>query len=318
MTMLEASPAHPSVGHDDAQVEGLERYAASWLLTYASERTRTEYARDLRQWLTFCAEQGIDPMGAGRTELEAWARVMSLRGGAASSIKRRLIAVRQWYDHLVHDLEVLDRNPGKRVKTPTVHRIPRYQMFSLDQVHALLALAEAEGPRWELAFRLMAANGMRISEVALLTRDRLQYAPDGTLVLNIVGKGNKPRLTVLTGRSADIVRSTLDAYDRSIIGRRLSEVKPLGPLTPHEDAIRRALIRWRKAAGIESVVTPHSLRHWAVTELLNRGISLRDTQDFAGHADPRTTRAYDRDAHSIARHPARTLAAALDDKEPTT
>ena len=48
---------------------------------------------------------------------------------------------------------------------------------------------------------------------------------------------------------------------------------------------------------------PHDLRHAFVTLSLDAGASLRDVQDAAGHADPRTTRRYDRARHNLDRHP---------------
>ncbi|MGH2949398.1 MAG: hypothetical protein ACRDPC_24610, partial [Solirubrobacteraceae bacterium] len=41
---------------------------------------------------------------------------------------------------------------------------------------------------------------------------------------------------------------------------------------------------------------------------LDAGVSLRDVQDAAGHADPRTTRRYDRARHQLERHPTHVLA----------
>jgi hypothetical protein len=40
-----------------------------------------------------------------------------------------------------------------------------------------------------------------------------------------------------------------------------------------------------------------------VTEALAAGVPLQDVQDAAGHADPRTTRRYDRSRHNLDRHP---------------
>lgn len=48
---------------------------------------------------------------------------------------------------------------------------------------------------------------------------------------------------------------------------------------------------------------PHDLRHAFVTLSLDAGASLRDVQDAAGHADPRTARRYDRARHNLDRHP---------------
>jgi integrase len=55
-------------------------------------------------------------------------------------------------------------------------------------------------------------------------------------------------------------------------------------------------------------IHPHDLRHAFVTLSLDAGASLRDVQDAAGHADPRTTRRYDRARYNLDRHPTYALA----------
>ncbi len=55
-------------------------------------------------------------------------------------------------------------------------------------------------------------------------------------------------------------------------------------------------------AGINRRMTPHTLRHAAITAALNAGAPLRDAQDFARNADPKTTMRYDRNRHSLDRH----------------
>ena len=66
-----------------------------------------------------------------------------------------------------------------------------------------------------------------------------------------------------------------------------------------------------KAAGLPAGVTPHSLRHSYATEALSLGAALQDVQDALGHADPRTTRRYNRSQHNLDRSPSYLLAAAL-------
>jgi integrase/recombinase XerD len=82
-------------------------------------------------------------------------------------------------------------------------------------------------------------------------------------------------------------------------------------LVRHDAA--RIIRRLAHAAGITKRVSPHSLRHSFVTLALDAGVTLRDVQDAAGHADPRTTRRYDRARNNLDRHPTYRLAAFLAD-----
>ena len=54
-------------------------------------------------------------------------------------------------------------------------------------------------------------------------------------------------------------------------------------------------------AGITKAVTPHTLRHAFITAALDAGVPLREVQEAASHADPRTTMRYDRARGSLDR-----------------
>ena len=62
---------------------------------------------------------------------------------------------------------------------------------------------------------------------------------------------------------------------------------------------RRDAYRIAKAAAIQRLISPYSLRHAAITNALDAGVSLRDAQILARHADPRTTEHYDRPAETL-------------------
>ena len=54
--------------------------------------------------------------------------------------------------------------------------------------------------------------------------------------------------------------------------------------------------------GSQSPSVPHTLRHAFITAALDAGVPLRDVQEAASHADPRTTMRYDRARVSLDRH----------------
>ncbi|KNC19159.1 hypothetical protein AC792_07945 [Arthrobacter sp. RIT-PI-e] len=73
----------------------------------------------------------------------------------------------------------------------------------------------------------------------------------------------------------------------------------------------RTIQRLAEKAGIEGRISLHSLRHTFATIALDTGISLHALQDSMGHADPRTTRRYDRARNNLAKSASYDVARAL-------
>ena len=150
-------------------------------------------------------------------------------------------------------------------------------------------------------------NGLRIDEALACDVTSLTYHR-GHRALRITRKGGRASTEPL----APIVLRPLQDY----LGDRTD-----GPLFLNRDDTARlayttsyALIRrLARRAGIPAAdrLSPHSLRHSFATELLGNGVPLQDVQDAMGHADPRTTRRYDRSRHNLDRHPTYQMATQL-------
>jgi integrase len=113
----------------------------------------------------------------------------------------------------------------------------------------------------------------------------------------LVGKGSKPAtmpLTVPVLRVLEACRG--ERNEGPLVLRPLS-----GPPIDRRDCYRM-VTRIAKAAGIPRHISPHSLRHAAITNALDAGVPLRDAQILARHADPRTTEHYDRARGNLDRH----------------
>lgn len=295
-----------------ARSPDLEGLAASWLLGIRGRNTRVNYARDLRGWVEWCQAHDLDPLAAERGHVDGWVAEQLDQGAAPASVKRRLVAVRSFYDHLVHDAEVLARNPAARVQPPRVYRPPTIPKLSADQIRAMAELAAHEGPTFELAYRLLATCALRVSEACGLRVADIGRAPDGTLVGMIRGKGDKQRVAVFTGRTAALV---LAACEHEMV--RASESGELRLVRATVRTVERRVKAWGAIVAPGVPITPHVMRHAAATILAGvDGVKLEDRQDFLGHADPRTTRHYDRDAGAVDRNPSRHLEALLPQTPP--
>jgi integrase/recombinase XerD len=127
-------------------------------------------------------------------------------------------------------------------------------------------------------------------------------------VLRIVRKGGKASTEPL---SPIVLRALEDYVAERTTGPLFLNAEGTGRLS--YSIAYKFIRRLARRAGIAAAdkISPHSLRHSFATELLGAGVPLQDVQDAMGHADPRTTRAYDRSRHNLDRHPTYAMAAQL-------
>jgi site-specific recombinase XerD len=271
-------------------------------------------------WLGWLADRDTGALAAGRVHVDLWAATQLDAGAAASSVRRRLSALSSFYRYCAaHDL--IGRIPTQGVARPVVD--PDYTAtVGLDRDQARALVADADADTGAQALRTAAVvrllhNALRVDEAC--AADITDLGEDsGHRVLRVVRKGARKAKIPLTPATV----AALDAYlaDRA---QRVGagEWRQLtGPLLAtaaggrlrqgHLWELVRRLARTAGAGGWEQL-SPHSLRHSAITFALDAGASLRDVQDYAGHRDPRTTRRYDHSRDSLDRNAAYTVAAYL-------
>jgi integrase/recombinase XerD len=287
--------------------------AATWLAGHRAARTRRAYAADLAGWLGWLAGHGLDVLAATRVHLDVYVRHLTDTGAAPATVNRRLSALSSFYRHCAEH-SLVAGNPTVGVRR---HRIDPDHTATVgldrDQAKAFLAAADADtGParlRTAAAARLLLHLGLRVDELA--AADVADLGHDrGHRVLTVTRKGGRRATVALPPATA----AALDTY----LDMRADQ--PPGPLLAtasgrrlDQAALWKLVRRLAHAAGIPSwaQLSPHSLRHTAITLALDAGAPLRDVQDFAGHRDPRTTRRYDRARDSLDRNAAYTLTAYL-------
>jgi integrase/recombinase XerD len=159
----------------------------------------------------------------------------------------------------------------------------------------MLVTAGLASARDHALISLLALNGLRVSEALGADIDDLGLER-GHRTLTIVRKGGKVVTVPLAPRTAR-------AIDLAV-GERCD-----GPIFVGADGQRidrhaagRIVRRIARRGGIAKRVGPHTLRHAFITAALDAGVPLRDVQEAASHADPRTTMRYDRARVSLDRH----------------
>jgi integrase len=141
----------------------------------------------------------------------------------------------------------------------------------------------------------LALNGLRVSEATGADIEHLGLER-GHRTLVITRKGGKVVTIPLAPRTARAI--DLATGERG--GGPLFTAADGRRLDRHGAA--RIVRRVTRRAGISKHVSPRTLRHAFITAALDAGVPLRDVQEAASHADPRTTMRYDRARTSLDRH----------------
>ncbi|MET3953105.1 integrase, partial [Arthrobacter sp. UYEF36] len=189
-------------------------------------------------------------------------------------------------------------NPVELVKRPKVDADHSdTQGLTTDQARALLAAARTDGPRSLALASLLLFNGVRLSEA--LNASTGDYGHDsGLRTLSIRRKGGKDGKVAVPAPAVEALNAYLGTTGRELVAGTAGCGLPIfttatgKPWNPSEAF--RTVRRLARVAGIEGQISPHSLRHTFATIALHAGTTLHDLQDSMGHADPRTTRRYDR------------------------
>jgi site-specific recombinase XerD len=346
-----ALPALPAVTPTDRY--GVRQLTATWLAGFAPH-TRRAYFRDLADYLAWCQRDGLDPGGARASDLDRYRAALERPGPggrrpAPASVHRRLSAIASWYRYLVaNGAAGVAGNPVTGVRRPRVDRDASATAgLTADQVRALLAGADrlvaaraAElrrgatphrrarhlaSLRDRALLRLLADLGLRIGEALALDLTALSHNR-GRYTVRYRGKGGRQRERPLSAPVRECLHDYLAAraaaaglpVDRLAgpLFATTGRAGGTGRLT--EPAAFRLVRRLAAQAGLVSAgrLSPHSLRHAFATNARELGIPLEDVQDAMGHADPRTTRRYDRGRYALERDPALRLGDLYADRSP--
>lgn len=267
------------------------------------------YEHHLKRFFTWCFQQDLHPLDdIKRAHVEFYVRDLIDSGLAASSVHTAMTPVKGFYDFAQWD-EYIDRDPARRVALPKF-RHTKVPPVAQRDLTLFLETAKETSPRHWALVTLLCSMALRISEAASLRIENYSgWETTGAPSIRFVEKGGADRespvpLPVI--RVLEIVRD----------GRTEGPMIPArdgGQLSRHGAAgLVRTVNRRAAEQGLKRYINPHLLRKAAITEALEMNMSIRDVQEFARHADPRTTsRHYDLGHSNTYKHPIHQIAGRL-------
>lgn len=258
-----------------------------------SENTLAAYRRDLSLYDEWLGEQTAESLlTAGSSQIQSYLGLKLRQGASPRSSARFLSAARSFYRWALREGHIVE-DPTLRIESPKQGR-PLPKSLSETDVERLLG-----APNLELAleFRdrtmleMLYACGLRVSELVGLQVEQVGLNQG---IVRVLGKGGKERLVPMGEEALDWLTQYMRGPRIELLKGQSSNV--LFPSNRSREMTRQTfwyrIKLYGERAGIQTHLSPHTLRHAFATHLLNHGADLRVVQMLLGHSDLSTTQIY--------------------------
>jgi integrase/recombinase XerD len=273
--------------------EAIENYKTYLTLERSLSVNSVEaYVNDVRKLSSFCTgrEPRVLPGEVTCPLLHLHLHALRESGISARSQARNVSSIKSFFKYLVYD-EVMRVNPAASLEAPkSPAMLPN--VLAVEEIEAMIEavdLDKPEGQRDKAIIETLYSCGLRVSELCNLRLSDVNFRVG---FVKVEGKGNKERLVPLGARAKDEIRLYVAAtrerrrergdvlfLNRS--GKKLSRV-----------SVFTIIKKLALAAGINKVISPHTLRHSFASHLVNGGADIRAVQDMLGHESILTTEIY--------------------------
>ena len=268
--------------------------------------TRKNYQHAIRRFLEFCEQRQrklttIMPRDVGE--------YLDAMPHSAATKKLHLAALRHFFDALVSRHAVM-LNPAASVRGPRLQvvegKTPEIGVKPARTLLNSIEVSNVVGLRDRAIIGILVYTAARVGAVADLNRADF-YDAGSQHCLRFSEKGSKARvipcrhdLQQFLGEyiAAAGIRDGRSRLFLTATGR----TKSLTDRVMSPGDIARMVKRRCRRIHLSSSCSPHSFRVTTITDLLSQGVPLEDVQHLAGHADPRTTRLYDRRRRAVTRN----------------
>lgn len=257
-----------------------------------SHNTEISYQRDLVKFCSYFESKGIGQVtGLKREQILEYLEYMSDEKLSAATISRNIAAIKAWFSYL-EETHRITENITKDIKAPKVEkRLPG--IITAKEVTKLLGQPSGNGAkeiRDRAMLSLLYATGIRVSELLSLTMDQINLQMNYITVKERhservipFGRDTKALLLHYLERSrAELLNGGQeDVLFLNTFGKQMSR-----------QGFWKLLKHYAQKAGIESEITPHTIRHSFAAHLLEKGADIKSVQAMMGHADIATTQLY--------------------------
>ncbi len=259
---------------------------------HKSANTVESYKRDITQYLTYLSESGIKNIkNTTQTNVLSYIMVLKKLGRASTTVSRVLASIRSYYLYLLRNGHI-DTDPTLTLTSPHVEKKPP-KVLSSTEINLLLEqpkLSDNKGIRDKAMLELLYATGIRVSELIGLDITDINLSMGYIRCANSKGE----RLIPVGNKAIDSIKLYLEK-SRVLMVKTETEtalfVNRMGDRISRQ-GFWKIIKKYQESSGIESEITPHSLRHSFAAHLIQNGADLESLKSMMGHSDISSTQVY--------------------------
>jgi integrase/recombinase XerD len=257
-----------------------------------SKNTVEAYMLDASKLLTFLDGSGKVLTDVALEDLQLFVQSLHDIGIGPRSACRIISGVKSLYAFMLLD-GYIDSDPTELLETPVVgEHLPEFLTpAEVDRLEDSIDLSKPEGHRNRAIIEVLFSCGLRVSELVNLKWSDI-YADER--FVRVMGKGSKERLVPISERALHEIGNYVPWRNTLKIKAGEEDYVFLNRRGAHLTRVMILIMLKRQAeeAGLQKVISPHTLRHSFATALLEGGADLRVIQTLLGHESIGTTEIY--------------------------
>ena len=257
---------------------------------HSSANTVSSYLRDVHQFTEYLSRRNLEIKEVEQEDLQDYIQWLTGQGKSAATVTRALVSLKCFY-HWMLEQGYCEKNPVLGVKAAKVERkLP--QVLTSKEVELLLEqpqCVDMKGYRDHAMLELLYATGIRVSELIGLNVDSVFLSAgfirceskEKTRIIPMYPTALKALTDYLRDVRPKLAAEGEQALFVNMNGTRMSR-----------QGFWKLIKYYGEKAGIQTEITPHTLRHSFAAHLLENGADIHAIQEMLGHADISSTQVY--------------------------